>query len=177
MCIEIEFSKADQSGHGRILMHHVQEHQPADCVVTKMRQYMVLSREGFGAKVSDPLFYVPGLPRYTTDSLTAFMRATCHLIGLPATRISAHSLRYGGATTMAAAGFHDYVIAYYGGWAAGSTSMQKYIKPSNALVKAVSQHMASAQHSMSTVAIVNQLLAHRMAGMDSERQSNRQGMR
>ena len=163
LCIEVEFSKADQSGHGRILMHRVQDHQPADCVVTRMLQYIIMSRDVFGARDGDPLFHVPGLPRYTTESLTAFMRATCHLIGLPASKVSAHSLRYGGATTMAAAGFHDYVIAYYGGWAQGSSSMRKYVKPSNAMVETVSRHMADARHSMSTVEIVNQLLAFRMS--------------
>ena len=177
LCIEVEFSKADQSGHGRILMHRAQESQPADCVVTRMRQYIIMSRDVFGARDCDPLFHVPGLPRYTTESLTAFMRATCHLIGLPATRISAHSLRYGGATTMAAAGFHEYVIAYYGGWAPDSRSMRKYIKPSNAMVETVSRHMASARHSMSTVEIVNQLLAFRMAGKDDGVTPNAKRMR
>ena len=162
--IELEFSKADQSGHGRILMHYRQTSNPAGCVVTRMLQYIVMSRDVFGASERDPLFYVPGRPRFTTESLAAFMRATCHLIGLPASRVSAHSLRYGGATTMAAAGFHDYVIAYYGGWAPDSRCMRKYIKPSNNMVQTVSQHMASEKHSRSTVEIVNQLLAHRMSG-------------
>lgn len=164
--IELEFSKADQSGHGRILMHYRQLSTPEVCVVTRMLQYIIMSRDLFGATEHDPLFYVPGLPRYTTESLAAFMRATCHLVGLPASRVSAHSLRYGGATTMAAAGFHDYVIAYYGGWAPDSRCMRKYIKPSNNMVQNVSQHMASDKHSKSTVEIVNQLLAHRMTGSE-----------
>ena len=51
------------------------------------------------------------------------MRATCTLVRLPADKISAHSLRYGGSTTLAAAGYPEYIIAFYGGWAEGSKAM------------------------------------------------------
>ena len=70
---------------------------------------------------------------------------------------------------MAAAGFHDYVIAYYGGWTPDSKAMRRYIRPTNEMVQAVSKHMASATHSRSTVDIVQQLLAYRMSDKKGER--------
>ncbi len=42
---------------------------------------------------------------------------------------TSHSLRYGGATMMAAAGFPQYIIAIYGGWTENSTSLRIYTKP------------------------------------------------
>ena len=85
----------------------------------------------------------------------------CHLLGLPCDKVSAHSLRYGGATTLAAAGFPEYIIAFYGGWSQGSSAMRRYIKPSNDIVKKVSSHMTRPQSPRAVQAVVNQLLAHR----------------
>jgi hypothetical protein len=52
-----------------------------------------------------------------------------------------HSLRYGGATMMAAAGFPQYLIALYGGWTKDSKSLHIYAQPSDALIEIVSQKM------------------------------------
>ena len=161
LTISIEFSKADQTGRGRIITHYINVDAPLSCIVQRMEAYFYLSRTYFMAQEHDLLFHVPGLPVFTTDILTACMRQTCHLLGLPCDKVSAQSLRYGGATTLAAAGFPEYIIAFYGGWSQGSSAMRRYIKPSNDIVKKVSSHMTRPQSPRAVQAVVNQLLAHR----------------
>ena len=72
------------------------------------------------------------------------MAATALSMGFPADALkpTSHSLRYGGATMMAAAGFPQYVIAHYGGWVEGSSSLKIYARPSEKMLQAVSAHMA-----------------------------------
>lgn len=159
LTITIEFSKADQSGRGRIVTHFIDVANPTQCIVQRMEAYYMMSRDSFCASATDILFDIPGFPLVTTATITNLMRSTCHLLGLPSDKVSAHSLRYGGATTLAAAGFPEYVIAFYGGWAPGSRAMRTYIKPSNDIVKKVSLHMTRAQSSMAVQSAVNQILA------------------
>ncbi len=90
------------------------------------------------------------------------MRATCKAVGLPDDKVSAHSLRYGGATTLAAAGLPEYIIAFYGGWEPNSSAMRRYVKPSNEVSKQVSLHMSRSQSSIAVQAAVNQILAYRV---------------
>jgi hypothetical protein len=159
LSITIEFSKTDQHGRGRILEHFIDLRNPTHCIVQRMEAYIQLTRDLFGAKDSDLLFDIPGFPKFTTDILTYAMQATCHAVGLPWDRCSAHSLRYGGATTLAAAGFPDFVIAFYGGWSQDSTVMRRYIRPSDQIIRKVSHHMTRAQNSVAVQAAVNQILA------------------
>lgn len=127
-----------------------------------MEAYIQLTRDLYGAKETDLLFDIPSFPRFTTEILRYAMQATCHAVGLPWERCSAHSLRYGGATTLAAAGFPDFVIAFYGGWSPNSTVMRRYIRPSDQVVRKVSHHMTRAQNSVAVQAAVNQILAFRV---------------
>jgi hypothetical protein len=166
--ITIEFSKADQSGNGRITTHRLDPDNPRNCVVSRMASYIALSRDAFGAAVHDLLFTVPSFPHFDSSSLTELMRSTCTHVGISPERVSAHSLRYGGATTLAAAGFPDYIIAFYGGWSPNSTAMRRYIRPSNDIVTKVSLHMTRTTHSDSVQSFVNQLLAQQpMVAPDS----------
>ena len=57
-------------------------------------------------------------------------------------QVTSHSLRYGGATMLAAAGFPHYVIAIYGGWAEDSKTLRVYTKVSEQMISVVSTHMA-----------------------------------
>ena len=161
LTITIEFSKTDQSGCGRIVTHHIDVDNPLSCIVQRMEAYIALSRL-FGATSDLPLFDIPGFSCLTSYIITALMRRTCQVLGLPFDRISAHSLRYGGATTLAAAGFPEYVIAFYGGWVQGSRAMRKYIKPTPAIIKRVSLHMTQASASLTVQQTVNQILAARI---------------
>ena len=160
LTITLAFSKTDQTGRGRIVTHHADFTCPAHCIVQRMEAYITVARDRFASTASDLLFDIPSFPTLTTESLAAVMRSTCRLVGLPDDRVSAHSLRYGGATTLAAAGFPEYIIAFYGGWAPGSTAMRRYIKPSNDVVRKVSQHMSRAHSAQAVHVAVNQLLLH-----------------
>ena len=162
LSITIEFSKTDQHGRGRILEHYVDVNHPTHCIVQRMEAYIQLTRDLYAAQPTDLLFNIPSFPHFTTDILTYTMQATCHAVGLPWDRCSAHSLRYGGATTLAAAGFPDFVIAFYGGWSTDSTVMRRYIRPSNQVIQKVSHHMTRAQNSVAVQAAVNQILAFRV---------------
>jgi integrase len=73
------------------------------------------------------------------------MKQTATAMGLPAARVSTHSLRYGGATILAAGGYPEYIIAMYGGWAEGSASLRRYTRPTMATVADVSRHMQAMQ--------------------------------
>ena len=73
------------------------------------------------------------------------MKETVTAMGLPAAKVSTHSLRYGGATMLAAGGYPEYIIAMYGGWAAGSASLRRYTRPSLSVVGDVSRHMQAMQ--------------------------------
>ena len=162
LAITVTFSKTDQQGRGRILEHYVDVENPTHCIVQRMEAYIQLTRDYYGALDSHLLFDIPGFPRLTTEVIQYAMQATCHAVGLPWDKCSAHSLRYGGATTLAAAGFPDFVIAFYGGWSPDSTVMRRYMKPSNSVVKQVSHHMTRAQNAMAVQATVNQILAFRV---------------
>ena len=105
LSITVEFSKADQMGHGRILMHHVQIERPTECVVCRMQEYISITRDIYQTGEHTRLFDITSFPAFTAITLVHLMRATCGQIGVPADKVSAHSLRYGWATTMSQAGF------------------------------------------------------------------------
>ena len=139
---DVHRGKADQFGKGRYNSHSRQD--TGTCLVTLLEDFFreTRDRQG-GTKESDPIFHVRGLPRLTSECLKQAMRAVALNLGLPADRISAHSLRYGGATLMASAGFPEFIIAQYGGWVEGSESLKIYIRPTRETIDSVSRHMAS----------------------------------
>lgn len=159
--ITIPFSKTDQSGHGRILHHSIHPSKPKRCIVRRLEKYISVTRDTYGAAISDHLFAIPSFLPLSADQITRAMRNACTIYGMPETSISAHSMRYGGASMLAAAGFPDYIIAYYGGWAPGSQAMRTYIQPSDTLIQTVSGHMGSMQSSTSVEAVIRGLMANR----------------
>jgi len=89
------------------------------------------------------------------------MRGTTTASGLPAESISAHSLRYGGATALSQAGFPEYIIAFYGGWVDGSAAMRRYIVQTAPTRTLVSAHMAKTAKATSVEDLVRETLANR----------------
>jgi hypothetical protein len=69
------------------------------------------------------------------------MKDTLAHKGIDTAKATSHSLRYGGATMMAAAGFPQYLIAMYGGWAKESKSLRIYAQPSEEIIERVTGHM------------------------------------
>ena len=53
------------------------------------------------------------------------MKLTVLSLGWSNNKVSAHSLRFGGATMLAAAGLPQYIIEYFGGWAQDSQAVSK----------------------------------------------------
>jgi hypothetical protein len=140
----VQFSKMDQSGFGRILHHYRQrgsKHQV--CIVTELETWIHQTRDTQGTDVGTPLFHCTGLPLLSTAQLASHMRQICLKLGLPASRVSPHSLRYGGATMLAAKGFPRYVIEQMGGWAPGSSALNRYIQATNMTRIEVSSAMAN----------------------------------
>ena len=80
-----------------------------------------------------PLYDVPGLPSLTMEVLHDVMDRTLRSLGVAGygIRATSHSLRYGGATMLAAAGFPQYIIAHYGGWSENSSALKIYARPSD----------------------------------------------
>ena len=112
------------------------------------------------------MWQIPGLPILNGDTISDVMKSTCDVLGLPCNKVSTHSLRYGGATELAASGLPQYIIAAYGGWTEDSRAMRIYTRlslPTNAMV---STSMAQAASSRSAQTVVNDILMHRIDPQD-----------
>jgi hypothetical protein len=143
VAINVQFSKTDASGLGRRTQHSRQPGINAACIVQILEHWLCRTRDQYGAREDDALYFVPNLSEFKLDSLHRAMAATAHRMGLHSDALAptSHSLRYGGATMMAAAGFPQYLIAQYGGWSEKSSSLKIYTKASAAMIHEVSKHM------------------------------------
>ena len=136
------FSKADVLGKGRITTHFRQPDTAPFCVVRALEKWYQLTRDEWGTKETDPLYDLPRqelvpvslslkllgeVMTRTTDIEKRSFRDESDEEEIKLVRVTSHSLRYGGATTMAAAGFPEHLIALYGGWVQGSKSLRVYI--------------------------------------------------
>lgn len=142
--IDITFSKTDHSGFGRRTYHVRQPALRSSCIVTLLEDWVRRTRDDFGSREEDALYHVPGIDPLRVPVLHDIMHETVQSLGVSGTGIKAtsHSLRYGGATMLAAAGFPQYLIAHYGGWTANSTALRRYARPSDESIALVSEFMA-----------------------------------
>ena len=138
--LNIRFSKTDQSGVGRILQHRRQI--SGSCIVKDMENWIRLTRDAYQVGEQEDLFTIPGMRCLTSQILGAVMKDAVHYLGLDSSRVSAHSLRYGGATMLAAAGLPQYILSYYGRCTEASESLKIYAGPSVETVDLVSSHMS-----------------------------------
>ena len=148
MTINTRFSKTDHSGFGRRPWHERQLDPAKEevCVVTLVERWIAITRDLYGAREDSELYDVPGFERVSVSTLHEIMQNTTIQAagGVKVDRLSTtHSLRYGGATMMASAGFPQYLIAHYGGWAENSSALKKYIRPSDASIARVSEYMTT----------------------------------
>jgi hypothetical protein len=145
VCINIVFAKADQSGYGRRTRHTRQSSSPEACAVTILERYMRITRDEYGCKIQDELYFLPRHGSLKVDKLHEVMQATARACGIKdhGKQMTSHSLRYGGATMLAAAGLPHYIIAIYGGWSPDSAALRIYTRPSHEMVDTVSRHMAN----------------------------------
>lgn len=128
MTINIEFSKTDQYGAGRVVSH-VRTNMTS-CIVTEVIKWAILCQQVYHVSEDGYLFALSDGMTFLKDNLVAkAMKAIVSYLGWKEDKVSVHSLRYGGATMLASAGLPQYLIEYYGGWAENSKSLRDtYIK-------------------------------------------------
>ncbi len=141
--LNVVFSKTDQSGFGRRPSHLRQHEREEVCIVSILERWFAATRDSFGATEGSGVYHVPGLVDPDMETLHEVMGNTVRSLGVQGydMNVSSHSLRYGGATMMAAAGFPQYLIAHYGGWKATSRSLERYARPSDDSIQRVSEFM------------------------------------
>jgi hypothetical protein len=140
--INILFSKMDQKGKGRVL-RHVRQPDQKECIVQELEQWISTLRDGFNLSDQCYLFTLPGEADLTSDMLSAKMKECCIQMGIKSNLVSCHSLRYGGATMLAASGLPYYIIAYYGGWTESSQTLPMYTQPGREAALRVSAAMVN----------------------------------
>ena len=123
--IKIPFSKCDQFGKGRDILH-VRQPPGERCIVHDLEDWIITTRSELSASDKDYLFRVKDKTLISAEQVSIVMKKTVEFCGFDSAKISAHSLRYGGATMLAAAGLPQYIIAYFGGWCEDSKSLQIY---------------------------------------------------
>ena len=143
MLINVDKSKTDQFGVGRLVRHDKRGDNPQHCIVQRMEKWLTKCRDKLGATELDYVFQIGDRVLVSDTEMTLAMKRTVEHLGMSSAKISAHSLRYGGATMLAAAGIPQYVIAYFGGWKADSKSLQIYMHLGAEAVAQASSVMAS----------------------------------
>jgi hypothetical protein len=139
--LNIAFSKTDQSGYGRVLQH-VRQDDSCTCVVRKLEKWFAQSRDIYNRKPTDYIFKCEEKNEtITSDIVTVIMKWGTRRLGLNDSKVSAHSLRYGGATMLAAAGLPHYLIAWYGGWTENSETIKLYATLGNDAIDLVTRTM------------------------------------
>lgn len=111
--LHIKSKKNDQGGNG--FRYHFTRALPGDtyCIVDTLWTYAKHAEPAQGKS----LFHIPKLgwtlkPPYFAQELRKLAKQN----GLDPTRVSSHSLRIGGASTLAAAGLNDHEIQGVGDW-------------------------------------------------------------
>jgi hypothetical protein len=141
--VMIPYSKTDQNGMGRYITHH---RQPSGqlCIVTDLEGWASFMRLKYNTQHTDAVFGNGAWWQVSSVRVAAVMKATAVHLGLNPLAVSAHSLRYGGATVLAMAGLPQYIIECYGGWAPGSESVEIYAQVQGEAARNVSRVMSSA---------------------------------
>ena len=96
------------------------------CIVHDLEDWIITTRSELSAFDKDYLFRVKDKTLISAEQVSIVMKKTVEFCGFNSEKISAHSLRYGGATMLSAAGLPQYIIAYFGGWCEDSKSLQIY---------------------------------------------------
>ena len=157
----IHFSKTDQPGLGRPLIHCRQDTTDVNCIVSITENWIVSTRDQIELSESSPVWTIADYLELAGDVISEIMKSTCDLIGLPRSQVSSHSLQYGGATELAAAEFPQYIKAIYGRCTVNSKAMHIYSRLSTSTNELVSKHVARAGQHRTVQAVVNDLLMHR----------------
>ena len=106
------------------------------CPVAAMAHWLAIRR----ADRHQPLFQRRGGKNLTRQRLTAVLRSTLEFLGHEGKAYASHSLRAGGAVSLAAAGYGAETIMLLGRWK--STSFMVYLAMSNHTAREAQQSMA-----------------------------------
>ena len=121
--LHIKFSKTDQFGEGAYVF--LGREHAGRCPVAALLQYM--ARRGAG---EGPLFQFPRGDPLTPRHFAQAIRSALTARGMPADRVSGHSLRIGAATAAARSGKGEEAIRALGRWK--SNSYKRYIRLASA---------------------------------------------
>jgi hypothetical protein len=120
-----------------------------------------MTQDTFNLSEDDSVWQIPRHLLLTGDIIAEVMKAKCDVVGLPRLHVSSHSLCYGGAMELAAAGFPQYVISTYGGLTENSRALHIYTRLSQCTNELVSKHMFRDGMYRTVQTVVNDLLMHR----------------
>jgi len=137
--VVIPFSKTDQHGNGRYLTHYRQ--QTGVCIVTDLENWATFHKVYLRSKETNGVFMKGDIPLISQERLMVVLKTTAKYLGLNEKGVVIHSCRYGGATQLAMAGFPQYVIEVFGGWAPGSRSARVYTQLGGDMGREVSRVM------------------------------------
>ena len=140
--INITKSKMDQHGYGRLVKHNCVS--GPQCIVKKLVGWAISCRDIRNMSVDDYLFLKRGCKAVVNEGAVSIaMKCIVRFLGWKIDKVSPHSLRYGGATMLAAAGLPQYIIAYFGGWSDNSKSLRIYTQVGSEAVDRVSKIMST----------------------------------
>lgn len=158
--LSVLFSKTDQHGYGRMLQHVRQEGEI--CVVKELEKWFNESRDIYSLDQDSYVLALDVKNSKVDDKLiTSVMKFGAISLGLNPDKVSAHSLRYGGATMLAAAGLPQYLIAWYGGWSSDSTTMRLYANLGQDAVNMVSSVMCKQSMSGISDQLIKQVVRNK----------------
>ena len=166
VCINIRKSKTDQLGKGRIIRHNRVAGE--DCIVKDLERWIAFCRDTMGSSRVDFLFQFGNQPLIDSMEVGTVMKIVVEHLGWDSSKISPHSLRYGGATMLAAAGIPQYLIEHFGGWTEGSESLRFYTQVGGDAISRVSQVMADGfkvSLAESRLRVSNQLSIDKVGGI------------
>jgi hypothetical protein len=126
--LTVKFSKTDRHGYGRLVAHQRQA-DGTPCIVSEIERFVAFTRDSWSIGVDRSLFVWPDGSDFTADEMAGEMKSVAVLLGCDASKVSAHSLRFGGASLLASFGLPQYIIEYFGGWAKDSKTLPLYAQP------------------------------------------------
>jgi integrase len=103
-----------------------------------------IEMQSHGSLEDSHIFEREGITIIDDITISATMKAIAQSVGLGSNLISTHSLRYGGATLLAAAGIPAYAITYFGGWSDNSPMLRTYAQLGGQMANDVSRVMSEA---------------------------------
>lgn len=128
--IDITSAKNDSAGSGHRFFFARALSATEPCICMLLWNWAVLAHPTTEA----PFFSYRNIWQLSAADMSAAMKATSVRAGLDPSRVSPHSLRYGGASTLAAANLPSYMIQQIGRWK--SLAFLQYIQMSVGLLAA-----------------------------------------